>query len=225
MGTVHILFEEPEYFLNRKEAAHLLSRELMVYRDLSPLVIGIPRGGIVISAELANRLQCDMDLVLCHKLRMPFNPEVAIGAVCENGQHFLHEPIVSDFLEKEKDYQLRQMAARSKTYRNVLPKISWTDRVVILTDDGVAMGYTVEAAIQAVRQEKPRKLILALPVGPNRTVRRLAKLADHTICLSAPEFLGSVSQFYSEFPPVEDEEVIQMLKNQRPRTLNKVPIL
>lgn len=224
MGTLHVLSEKPEYFLNRREAAHLLSRELTMYDNLSPVVIGVPRGGIVISAEIADRLGCTMDLVLCHKLRMPFNPEVAIGAICENGEHFLHEPIISDFLEKEKDYQIRQMAERSKKYRSILPRTPWTKRVVILTDDGVAMGYTIEAAIQAVRQEKPRKLILALPVGPNRTVKRLAKLSDHTICLSAPEFLGSVSQFYSEFPSVEEEEIIQILKNQTLRMLNKVTI-
>ena len=102
-------------------------------------------------------------------------------------------------------------------YRQVLPRISLAERVVIITDDGVATGATMQAALWAVRNEKPKKTVLALPVGPADTVSRLAGAADETICLKSPPYFHAIGQFYQQFPQVEDEELLEILRQERNR--------
>lgn len=224
VGKLNAVSAEHNYFLNRAEAGKLLAHELQEYKSEKPVVLGIPRGGVAVAWEIANDIGCDMDLLLCHKLRAPENPEVAIGAVTERGKVFIHEvaafPFISrEYIEKEKEYQIRSIQDRIKHYRAYLPKIPLKKRVVVVVDDGVAMGFTLEAALWAAREEKPRKLIAAIPVGPKETLERLTREADQTICLCVPEFFGAVSQFYLDFPPVEDEEVIEILRAESLRRI------
>lgn len=223
---LNVVSTEHSYFLNRAEVGKFLAHELQEYKSEKPVVLGVPRGGVAVAWEIANDLGCDMDLLLCHKLRSPENPEVAIGAVTERGKVFIHEvaafPFISrEYIEKEKEYQIRSIQDRIKHYRAYLPKFSLKRRVVIVVDDGAAMGFTLEAALWAAREEKPRKLIAAIPVGPKETLERLTRETDQTICLSAPEYFGAVSQFYLDFPPVEDEEIIEILRAENMRRIER----
>lgn len=187
------------------------------------VVLGVPRGGIVVAREIAHALQADLDMVLAHKLGAPGNPELAIGAVCEDGKLFLDEEISSymgvddDYIKREKSRQLQEIARRVKRYRSVLPKIPLAGRVAIVTDDGVATGATLQAALWAVRQENPKKIVAALPVGPQETLEKLSRDADETICLQAPPFFSAISQFYSYFNQVEDEELLEILQEESKR--------
>lgn len=221
MGILRIASRSDKPFRDRLEAGQLLGRELETWRGQRAVVLGIPRGGLIIAREVSRALEADLDIVLSHKLRAPGNPELAIGAVTEDGKLFLHEMLVQElgvesaYIQQEKERQLVEIARRTKLIRRILPKVPLKRSLVIITDDGVATGATMQAALWAARQEHPKKLIAALPVGPEETMRRLAKDADEMLCLRAPPFFAAVGQFYMRFPPVEDEEVLEILKDQR----------
>ena len=221
MGILRIASRSDKPFRDRLEAGQLLGRELETWRGQRAVVLGIPRGGLIIAREVSRALEADLDIVLSHKLRAPGNPELAIGAVTEDGKLFLHEMLVQElgvesaYIQQEKERQLVEIARRTKLIRRILPKVPLERSLVIITDDGVATGATMQAALWAARQEHPKKLIAALPVGPEETMRRLAKDADEMLCLRAPPFFAAVGQFYMRFPPVEDEEVLEILKDQR----------
>jgi predicted phosphoribosyltransferase len=211
------------------EAGDLLAHQLENVKireskfQIPLVVLGVPRGGVVVAREIAHALQADLDMVLAHKLGAPGNPELAIGAVCEDGKLFLDEEISSymgvddDYIKREKSRQLQEIARRVKRYRSVLPKIPLAGRVAIVTDDGVATGATLQAALWAVRQENPKKIVAALPVGPQETLEKLSRDADETICLQAPPFFSAISQFYSYFNQVEDEELLEILQEESKR--------
>ncbi|MCX6012432.1 MAG: phosphoribosyltransferase family protein [Chloroflexi bacterium] len=168
-----------------------------------------------------------MDIILAHKLRAPDNPELAIGSVSENGKLFMNELVISrmgiydDYIQYEKSIQMSEIQRRISLFRCIRPEIPLEGRTVILTDDGVATGATFQAALWSIRTEKPEKLIAALPVGPEDTVHRLAEDCDEMICLSTPPFFSAVSQFYRQFEPVEDEEVIGILKEAQIKVMKK----
>jgi putative phosphoribosyl transferase len=225
MGALHIISLKSVSFGDRIEAGKLLAEQLTSYSKNKPVVLGIPRGGIVVARSIAHSLKADMDIILAHKLRAPDNPELAIGSVSENGKLFLNELLVSatstydDYIQHEKSVQMAEIRRRINLFRHVRTKIPLVGRTVILTDDGVATGSTFQAALWGIRAEKPEKLIAALPVGPEDTMYRLAKDCDETICLSTPPFFTAVSQFYVQFEPVEDEEVLQILKEAQKQTI------
>ena len=234
MGTLRIISNSSEAFRSRMEAGGLLASQLKEFeiRDFKfeiPLVVlGIPRGGVVVAREIAHALQADLDMVLAHKLGAPGNPELAIGAVCEDGRLFLDEEISSymgvddDYIKREKSRQLQELARRVKRYRSLLPKLPLTGRVVIVTDDGVATGATMQAALWAVKQENPKKIVAAVPVGPQDSLEKLSQDADETICLQAPPFFSAISQFYSYFNQVEDEELLEILQQESKRRSEQV---
>ena len=191
--------------------------------EIPLVVLGIPRGGVVVAREIAHALDGDLDMVLAHKLGAPGNPELAIGAVCEDGRLFLDEEISSymgvddGYIKREKSRQMQELARRVNRYRSVLPKIPLSGRIVVVTDDGVATGATMQAALWAVRQEEPEKIVAALPVGPQETLEKLSHAVDETICLQAPPFFSAISQFYSYFNQVEDEELLKILQEENKR--------
>ena len=221
MAKLRIVSHSDEPFRDRQEAGQLLSRELNNLHGKGAIVLGIPRGGIIVARELARALEADLDIVLAHKLRTPGHPELAMGAVAEDGKFFLNERLVkelniekSSYLEQEKAHQLAEMAHRAELIRQVLPKVPLAGRLVIVTDDGVATGATTQAALWAVRQEQPEKLIAAIPVGSEETVRKLAEYTDEMLCLRAPPLFAAVGQFYVQFDPVEDEEMLKILREE-----------
>jgi putative phosphoribosyl transferase len=217
MGTLRIVSDSGKPFGGRVEAGRLLAQQLQEYRGQKAVVLGIPRGGVIIAQQIAIELEADFDIVLSHKLGAPGNPELAIGAICEDGKLFIDERTSSyvgadeNYIRQEKARQLKEISRRVELYRKVLAKLSLKSRIVIITDDGVATGATMQAALWAVRQEKPQKIIAALPVGPVDSLEKLSEDADETICLQAPPYFAALSQFYSLFTQVEDEELLQVL--------------
>src|ERR1019366_684042 len=159
-------------FHDRKDAARKLAARLRERELHNPLVLAIPRGGVVTGAVLAQELGAELDIVLSRKLRAPDQPEFAIGAISEDGQIYLN-PQVSDlfgasddYLDQERRHQLAEIARRKKLFRDVRPQVPVAGRSVIVTDDGIATGSTMIAALQVVKTQKPREIIVAVPVAP-----------------------------------------------------------
>ena len=223
MGTLRIISDSSEPFRDRIEAGRLLAGELEKINSKKTVVLGIPRGGIIVANEIALGLEAQMDVVLAHKLGAPENKELAVGAVCENGMLFVNKTIApyvgadDRYIEREKSYQLQEISRKVQLYRSILPKISLKERITIVTDDGVATGATMQAALWAIQQEKPKKLILALPVGPEDTVTKLSEDADETICLRTPLNFEALGRFYLSFSQVDDEQLLQILEHERKR--------
>ncbi len=220
MSNVRIISDSGDPFEDRKDAGEQLAQQLGEFGDRQPVVLGIPRGGVVIAYEIAVGLEADLDIILSHKLRAPLNPEFAIGAVFEDGTHFVNTKAAlyagadESYIQQEKANQLDQMAQKAKRYREVLPKLDLVGRVVIVTDDGVATGASMRAALWAIRERNPETLVLALPVGPEDTVMSLAEIADETVCLKTPRDFMALSRFYLRFGQVEDEEVLEILETE-----------
>jgi len=212
-----ILSYSGEPFLDRVEAGKLLAVALNEYRGQNAVVVGIPRGGMII----ARAINADLDIIVAHKLRTPEQGELAMGSISERGDLFLNQEVlsyagVSDRdIEEEKAIQMAEIRRRTRMFRTVKPKIPLKGRIVIVTDDGVATGATTQAAIKAVLAEKPKKIILAVPVGSEDTLRALSQDVDELVCLKSPNNLTAVGQVYRNFDAVTDEEVREILKNYR----------
>ncbi|MBI4971365.1 MAG: phosphoribosyltransferase [Candidatus Omnitrophica bacterium] len=223
MGQWNVLSEIDTPFEDRIEAGLLLAEELKSYKNKNVVVLGIPRGGLIPAREIARALDGDLDIVLSHKLGAPANPELAIGAVVEGGKVFLDEELLSqvaedsEFILEEKARQLTVINQRAKSYRALLPKVPLTGRIVIVTDDGVARGLTMKAALWAARHEKPQKLIAAIPVAPKDNIKKLLPFADYILCLRAPAEFYSIGQFYRKFDQVSDVEVMKILSEEAER--------
>ena len=221
MGTIRILSHSGAPFADRREAGQLLARELEAHRTPRPVVLGIPRGGVVVAAEIASGLGAELDIVLSRKIGAPGNPELAIGAVSEDGQLFLDERVRArfgvsqQFVERQRALQIEEIARRVALYRAARPKVPLHGRVVILSDDGLATGSTMQAALWAVRRELPGRVIVAVPVGAPYTVVAVAESADELLCLRAPEDFGAVGRFYRRFDQTPDEEVVEILGRWR----------
>ena len=204
-------------FQDRADGGRRLA-ELFKGRELrDPLILAIPRGGVATGLALARALGADLDVVMSRKLRAPFQPEYAIGAISEDGRVTLNPDAAAagaseDYLEEEKRHQLGEIARRKKLFRAARPAAPIAGRSVIVTDDGIATGSTMIAALQSVRAQQPYELIMAVPVAPPERLERMRQLCDEVVCLLAPEDFYAVGQFYEEFETVEDGEVVRMLR-------------
>lgn len=218
MGSVRIISRESTAFADRQEAGAAVAEALQDLKGENPAVLGIPRGGLPVAAEIAERLGGDLDVVIVRKLRAPQNPELAIGSISEDGETFLDERLINrmnvsdDYLEEEKKRQMARIKDRRQRYRDVHEKVSLEDRVVVVTDDGLATGATMRAAVWAARTYDPARLIAAVPVGAEDSVNDLAEHADEVVCVHVPPYFGAVGAFYQRFTQVSDEEVVQILK-------------
>lgn len=204
-------------FQDRQEAARRLADRLKSYQGQRPLVLAIPRGAVPMARLIAQRLDGDFDVVLVRKLRAPWQPELAIGSVDESGWTYLAPYAASyggdeAYLAEEKRRQLDTIRQRRAQYTPIRPPIDPAGRVVIVVDDGLATGATMISALHGLRQRQPAKLVCAVPVAPPETVEKVRELADEVVCLETPAFFQAVGQFYRDFPQVEDEEVIALLK-------------
>lgn len=223
MGAVRIVSRSGERFTDRREAGRLLAVQLGDLRGRNTVVLGIPRGGLLVAQELAEALGAELDVVLSHKLRAPGHPELALGSVAEDGSLFLNPGVLREvgvaeaYIEQERTYQMAEIARRREALRAILPRAAVTGRQAIVTDDGVATGATFQAALWAVRQQQPDSLIAAIPVAPEETVRMLARDADETICLRAPPYFVAVGQFYMQFGQVSDNDVEDILRREAAR--------
>ena len=203
-------------FKDRTQAAEQLARRLQHYKGQSPLILAIPRGAAPMGVVLAQQLAGQWDVVLVHKLCAPHQPELAIGAVDESGQMWLAPHAASvgatqDWIQAEKDRQLRVLQQRRRLYSPLHTPIPVRDRVVIVVDDGLATGATMQAALTAVRRGQPARLVCAVPVASSEALARIMPLADETVCLLKSAFFQAVGEFYEQFPQVSDEEVARYL--------------
>jgi len=227
MAKLRIISHSSEPFRDRQEVGQLLAWELRKLPGRNLVVLGIPRGGIIVAQELAQILDAELDVVLAHKLRARGHPELAMGSVAENGKIFLNSEVVAQlgisqhYVEEETAVQLTEIKRRARLVRRMHPRVPLQGKTVIVTDDGVATGATTQAAFWAVRQEKPALLVAAIPVGPEDVVRRLAKDVDEMVCLRAPRFFSAVGQFYLRFEPVEDADVLKILREEQKKRLAK----
>jgi putative phosphoribosyl transferase len=206
------------FFHDRDEAGWQLVERLRGSRVEKPLVLAIPRGGVEVGAAIARGLGAELDVVLSRKLRSPHQPELAIGAVTENGEIYLNHfasamtDVGSSFIETERRRQLDEIERRKTAIRSVRPRAQIAGRTVILTDDGIATGATMIAALKMVRAAGAREIIVAVPVGAPDRIDALRPLCDRVICLFEPIDFWAVGQFYRNFEQVSDTRVIELLR-------------
>jgi predicted phosphoribosyltransferase len=209
-------------FHDRQDAAYQLAKKFKGRKLRDPLVLAIPRGGVATGAVLARELGAELDVVLSRKLRAPEQPELAIGAVSEDGSvYFNHHAqqyldLMEEYLAEEREHQMAEIARRKKLFRAVRPRASISGRSVIVTDDGIATGSTMIAALQTVRTRKPHELIVAVPVASPDRLEEVAHWCDEVVCLLSPQVFWAIGQFYEDFRQVEDEEVVEMLREFAP---------
>jgi putative phosphoribosyl transferase len=204
------------FFRDRADAARQVVSALSAYRGRNPLVLAIPRGAVPMGRIVADELDGELDVVLVRKLRAPFNPEFAVGAIEESGwthiaDHASAAGADDAYLRKEKETQLEALRARRRMYTPARTPLDPGGRNVIVVDDGLATGETMIAALHAVRSRKPSRLVCAVPVAAPDSLDRVAPYADEVVCLHAPADFRAVGEFYATFPQVADEEVVALL--------------
>ena len=205
-------------FTDRFVAAKELAKELQKYKnDKNTIILAIPRGGVQTGYTLAKELNLPLDIVLTKKIGYPGNREYAIGAVSLKS-YIVDESLVKtgmvsqEYIEREVTEIRKLLEKRYRRYRGEKEPCTVRGKTVIITDDGVATGRTILAAIDLLREDEPEKIIVAVPVGPPDTINHLKMKADEVACVLVPEMFYAIGQFYSDFTQVEDEEAIRMLE-------------
>lgn len=205
-------------FKDRTDAGAQLAEALAAIRiEPGAVVLGLPRGGIPVGYEVARRLHLQLDFLNIRKLGVPWQPEVAMGAVGEDGVPHLNADLVrslaitSEQIKRIRDLELSVIRERKKAYRGYAPTADLQGRQVILVDDGIATGATMDLAIEMVRTAGARSLIVAIPAGPPGTSAKYEDMVDHCICLQEPAEFNYVGQFYRNYQPVTDDEVCELL--------------
>jgi len=212
-------------FKNRSEAGQELARALSNYKDQSPVILALPRGGVPVAAEVAAALNAPLDLILVRKIGVPFQPELAMGAVVDGGAPIIvrNEDVIRSAGIDEMEFkavcdgELAEIERRRQRYLGSRECVNVTGRTAIVIDDGIATGATTRAALRATRMRNPKKLVLAVPVAPSESIVAMREEADEVICLEDHEFFGAIGFYYRDFRQVSDEEVIEMLDRFLPK--------
>lgn len=210
-------------FHDRADAGRRLARECLKYRDVGPLVLALPRGGVPVAWEVAQSLGAELDLLMVRKIGAPGHPEFGIGAVVDGQDHqiVLNDEVVSglgissDYIEKVAGRELAEIERRRDQYCAGRAAIPLRGRTVIIVDDGIATGGTLRAAIKGARKASVAKVIVAVPVAPPEVYGTIAPLVDDLIILSTPTNFIAVGAHYDDFRQVDDEEVIALMQGAR----------
>ncbi len=219
MGSISALLTETErsLFVDRHDAGRRLAERLEYLRSEDPVVLGLPRGGVPVAAEVATALEAPLDVLLVRKIGAPLHPEYGVGAIAEEGERFVDREAVaalgidSDELERIVADEQAELERREHLYRGDRPPVPLLGRTAILIDDGVATGGTAIAAARAARTRGAAKVVLAVPVGPPGAAGRFADEVDDFVCLEAPEGFFAVGAYYARFGQTSDDEVRELL--------------
>jgi len=206
-------------FNDRKEAGQLLSLELARYKDgRDVLVLALPRGGVPVAHEIASVLHCPLDVLVVRKLGVPGHEEMAMGAIATGGIRLINPDIVSalgispEAVEDVERKEEAELFRRERSYRGNRGPLDTRNKTIILVDDGIATGATMQAAIASLRQRRVRKIIVASPVAPRSVVLSLRRVADDVITMLNPDDFGGVGRWYKDFSQTSDEDVQQLLE-------------
>jgi predicted phosphoribosyltransferase len=213
-------------FRNRIEAGRRLAAALAGYKDENPVVLALPRGGVPVAAEVAAALDAPLDLILVRKIGVPFQPELAMGAVVDGAAPLAvrNEDVIRSAGIDDADFEtvyrseLAEIERRRKRYLGDRPRAEIAGCTAIVIDDGIATGATTRAALRATRLRKPKKLVLAVPVAPSESLEAMRKEADEVVCLEDYAMFGAIGLYYSDFRQVSDNEVIELLARYPART-------
>jgi putative phosphoribosyl transferase len=206
-------------FRDRIEAGRQLAKALAGYKHQHPIILALPRGGVPVAAEIATALDAPLDLILVRKIGVPFQPELAMGAVVDGSNPVIvrNDAVIRMAQVEEpeftvaRDRELAEIERRRKLYLGDRPHPELKGQTVIVVDDGIATGATTRAALRAIRMREPRKLVLAVPVAPTQSVRELRSETDEIVCLEDYANFGAIGFFYEDFHQVSDHEVIDLL--------------
>lgn len=214
------------YFADRVDAGKKLAKALEGFTYKNGLILAIPRGGVVVAYQIAEALDMPLDVIIPRKLGAPYNSELAIGAVTEDGSTVLDENLVaylnvsSDYILKESEQQKQEIERRQNIYRQGMPPRTIAGKEVIVVDDGIATGSTMKAALLSIRNRGAKSITVAIPVGPPSTIEELEEIADKIVCLYTPNYFQAIGQFYKDFSQTSDEEVIELLKKCKQNAAN-----
>ncbi len=207
-------------FKNRKAAGIELSKHLNEYAGQDTVLLAIPRGGALVANAIRKTLKCEWDLIIPRKLGAPFNREIAIGAVTQDGTLLLDEEMIlyldvsKEYIEKEKENQINEIKRRMRLYMGAREPVSIKSKKVIVVDDGIATGFTIKAAIKSIQKSGASEIVIAVPVAPSDVVEDLLEIVDKVVCLESPYPFYAVGMFYEDFHQTTDNEVIELFTEQ-----------
>ena len=210
-------------FKDRNEAGRLLAERLGAYKNQkNVVVIGLPRGGVPVAYQIAKALNLPLDIIASRKLGMPGNPEAAMGAITVDGEKVLDTKLIAmfeidqDYIDNEIANEQAEAERREKLYRAGRSPLVLLNKTVILVDDGVATGSTMRVAIQSVRRQKAKKIVLVVPVAPREFIQEIAPDVEEITCIQTPTDFVALSPYYEVFDQVEDKEVVRLMSSARP---------
>lgn len=208
-------------YTNREHAGAVLARELERFADDSPVVLGLPRGGVPVAAAIADELKAELDIIVVRKLGVPFHRELAMGAIGEGGVKVLNHEVITSLrvssadIEKTEESELAELSRRARQFRAGASPVPIAGRTAIIVDDGIATGASAAAACEVARAHRATKVVLAAPVAATQAIRRLEKHADHIVCPLVTSDLGAVGLWFEDFRQVPDTDVMQILRAHR----------
>ncbi|MFZ0183857.1 MAG: phosphoribosyltransferase family protein [Nitrosotalea sp.] len=212
-------------FKDRVDAAQKLAKKLEWIKKENPIILAIPRGGVVTGDVIAKILGLSLDIIVSRKVGAPYNQELAIGAVAHDGSFFPNSELINalgipkNYLDEKIAEQLEEIEHRLVKFRG-RTDYDLKNKTVVLVDDGIATGATVFVALEWIQKQKPKRVIVAIPVGPRDTIEKLSKMAE-VVVLDAPESFGAVGEFYQSFDQVEDYQVAEIMSSHgfRPKSV------